>query len=92
MQTLTDLPNPGKGRFWRVELVKNVQKNPIKITLMEELVEGRRGMASPLAFERTVAVPSKIKEAAEIVLVAAGDYKSVIGDYPLVPTPVEAAA
>lgn len=83
-----NLPSPGKGRFWRVELVKNVQKNPIKITLMEELVEGRRGMASPIAFERTIAVPGKIAEAAEIVLVAAGDYAKVIGDYPVSETEV----
>jgi len=80
------LPDPGAGRWWKVELVKNVQKNPIKITLMEEAVAGRRALSTALAFGRTIAAPSKVAEAADMVLAQVGEYAKVIGEYPLAPS------
>ncbi len=75
--------NPGPGRWWKVELVKNVVKDPIRVTLMESAVEGRRAFSTPLAQARTIAVPSKIAEAADGILASVGGYLSVVGEYPL---------
>ena len=33
--------NPGPGRWWKVELLKNVATQPIKVSLMESQVDGR---------------------------------------------------
>lgn len=84
------LPSPGKGRWWKVELVRNIQRNPIKITLMEEVVPGRRALSTPLGFERTIATPKKVAEAAELVLAKVGDYEKVIGEYPVIAVAAEA--
>jgi hypothetical protein len=72
---------PGEGRWWKVELIKNVSTNPIKVTLMQSQVEGRTALSEPLGFTRTIATPEKVREAAELVLVMVGGYAKVIGDY-----------
>jgi len=74
--------DPGEGRFWDVSLVKRATSNPIKVTLMEELVKGRRAMASELFSLRTIAVVDKVRETAEKVLVMVGGYAEVVGQYP----------
>lgn len=76
--------NPGPGRWWKVELVKNAAKDPIRVTLMEEVVPGRRAFSTPLGYRRTIATPSKVAEAADEVLAAVGGYLAVVGEYPLV--------
>ncbi len=37
-----ELPDPGAGRFWKIELVRNVDRNPIKVILMERIVPGSK--------------------------------------------------
>lgn len=71
----------GVGRWWKVELLKNVATKPIKVTLMESQVQGRIALSVPIGFTRTIATPKAVKEAADLVLVQVGDYLKVIGDY-----------
>lgn len=80
---LLEAVDPGPGRFWRVELVKNAAKDPIKVSLMKSLVDGRRAFAEPLAYTRTIATSEMVAEAADKVLVMVGGYESVVGDYPV---------
>lgn len=75
-----DLPDPGKDRFWRIELVKGVDRNPIKVTLMEVHRPGGK-LFSPLAHARTNAIPAKVYETAETILSNVSDYATIIGDY-----------
>lgn len=77
------LPEPGPGRWWKVELVKNVSKDPIKISLMQSQIEGRTALSESIGFLRTIATPEKVAEAADKVLVMVGDYAKVIGNYGL---------
>lgn len=74
--------DPGVDRWWKVELVKNVSTKPIKVTLMQCVVPGRRALSEPIGFTRTIASPEKIREAADLVLAMVGEYESVIGEYP----------
>lgn len=74
------LPDPGEGRWWRVEL-KGAAAKPIRVTLMESMVAGRKGLSTPLNSEQTIAVAEKIAEACDLILVRVGDYKRVVGDH-----------
>lgn len=73
--------DPGPGRWWKVELIKNVATKPIKVSLMQSQVPGRTALSEPIGFTRTIATPEKVREAAELVLVQVGDYAKVIGMY-----------
>lgn len=75
------LPEAGEGRYWLVELMKRRENNPIKVTLMQSLVPGRKGLAEEIGHAFTVAVPEKVRDAADLVLVKVGGYESVIGTY-----------
>jgi hypothetical protein len=75
--------DPGPDRWWRVELLKNVALKPIKVSLMQGQVPGRRKLSEPIGFVRTIADPAKVREAAELVLSQVGDYLKVVGDYPM---------
>jgi len=75
------LPAAGKDRWWKVELVKNVEKNPIKVTLFESQRSGTTALSSALGFARCDASIERVKEAAEIVLIRVADYNKVIGEY-----------
>lgn len=75
--------DPGPQRWWKVELVKNVSTKPIKVSLMESQVEGKTALSSPVGFLRTIAVPERIREAAEELVVMVGGYEGVIGSYGL---------
>ena len=81
---LLETADPGPGRFWRVELIKNVSREPIKVTLMQSIVEGRRAFSEPLGFARTIATSAAVAEAADKVLVMVGKYEAVVGEYPVV--------
>lgn len=74
------LPEPGKGRWWKVEL-KGPSAKPIKVTLMESMVAGRKGLSTALNSEQTIAVEGKIAEAADLILVRVAGYKDVVGEY-----------
>lgn len=75
--------DPGPGRWWKVELVKNVSTKPMKVTLMESQVEGRTGLSQPIHNVRTIATPEAIKEAADLILVQVGGYAELVGNYGL---------
>lgn len=75
--------DPGPRRWWRVSLVKNVAKDPIKVELMESQIEGKTALSEPIGFLRTIATPEKVKLAADTLLVMVGDYAKVIGNYNL---------
>lgn len=77
------MPEPGKGRWWKVELVKNASTKPIKVTLMESQVEGRTALSTAIGHTRTIATPAAVEAAADLVLVMVGDYADVIGNYNL---------
>lgn len=74
--------DPGEGRWWKVELIKNVRTEPIKVSLMQSMIPGRTALSEPIGFTRTIATPEKVCEAADRVLVMVGDYAKVIGSYP----------
>lgn len=71
----------GQGRWWKVELIKNVATKPIKVTLMQSQIEGRIALSEPIGFVRTIATPEAVRKAADEVLVQVGDYMKVIGEY-----------
>lgn len=73
--------DPGPGRWWEVELIKNVSTKPIKVSLMQSQVPGRVALSEPIGYVRTIATPEKVREAADEVLVMVGDYAKVIGRY-----------
>lgn len=75
--------DPGKRRWWKVELIKNVSTKPIKVTLMESQVEGRTSLSQPIHFVRAIATPEAVREAADLVLVQVGGYADLVGDYGL---------
>lgn len=75
-----DLPNPGRNRMWRVEVIKNVDRNPIKVTLMERVLDGSL-LYTPLAHRRTVAVPAKVVSTCDAILEDVSEYASIVGDY-----------
>lgn len=74
----------GAGRFWRVELEKKVQATPIKVSLMESVVVGKRHISTTLGFIRTIADPVFVANGAKIVLKRVSDYEAVVGEYPVV--------
>jgi hypothetical protein len=79
----------GPGRYWRVELVANAAKDPIRVTLMEKLrIDVGRGVSTKLAYTRTLATPAKGEEAARRLLATVGGYKDLIGEYPLLADPI----
>jgi hypothetical protein len=73
--------NPGPGRWWKVELLKNVATKPIKVSLMESQVDGRVALSRPIGYTRTIATPKAVREAADLVLTQVGDYLKVVGEY-----------
>lgn len=73
--------DPGEGRWWKVELVKNVASKPIKVTLMQSFTPGRTALSEAIGHTRTNASPEAVREAADLVLAQVGDYASVIGEY-----------
>lgn len=75
-----DLPHPGVNRMWRVEIVKNVERNPIKVTLMEHVIDGSN-FYTPLHYRRTTAEPTKVLGACEAILGDVADYETLTGDY-----------
>ena len=80
-RTLLEGIDAGEGRWWKVELVKNVSSKPIKVSLMQSQVPGRTALSEPIGFIRTIATPEKVREAADEVLVMVGGYAKVVGDY-----------
>lgn len=76
------MPHPGAGRWWKVELMRNAARTPIKVTLMEEVVDGRRAISSALMYKRTVATPEEVSETARKLLEEVGAYESLIGECP----------
>lgn len=81
-QTLI-LPHSADERhWWKVELVPNTGNGkPIKVSLMESMTAGRKGLSRVLVYTRTVAVPEKIVEAADLLLVQAKGYEGVVGEF-----------
>lgn len=75
------MPDPGPGRFWDVELVKNSSANPIKVSLKSEVVEGRTNMGETLYTKRTIASDIKVVETAELMLTEIGGHEKVVGKY-----------
>jgi hypothetical protein len=76
-----NMPEAGPGRWWDVTVVKNAATKPIKVTLMESQVPGRKGLSSPLGYSRTIATAKAVETAADLVLVQVGGYADVIGQY-----------
>lgn len=75
--------------WWKVELVPNAGNGkPIKVSLMESLVAGRKGLSRPLAWLRTIAVPEKIAEAADLLIVQVAGYEDVVGEFGAPGTPI----
>lgn len=79
--TADALPDPGEGRWWRVERNVKWKATPITVTLMECMSGNRRSLSRPLAFEVTIADPGQVAIAANLVLARVGDYLKVIGEY-----------
>lgn len=79
--TASALPAAGDGRWWKVDLVKNVSSKPIKVTLMQSQVPGRTALSEPLGFVRTIATTEAVAKAADEVLVMVGGYATVVGSY-----------
>lgn len=80
-ETAASLPEPGDGRWWKVERTTKYRTTPIVVTLMESMSGRRRGLSKALAFELTIADPRRIADAAGLVLARVGDYEKVIGEY-----------
>jgi len=80
---LDETAHPGEGRWWKVDLIKNVSSKPIKVTLMQSQVTGRTALSEPIGFVRTIATPEAVAKAADEVLVMVGDYAKVVGTYGL---------
>lgn len=78
--SIEDLPAAGDGRWWKIEL-KGPAAKPIKVTLMQSMVTGRKGLSTALNFEQTIAVKDKIIEAADLILVRVSDYENVVGNF-----------
>lgn len=83
--TATDLPDPGKGRFWRVTYNAKSRVNPMTITLVESFREGSP-VGVTVGFDYAMANAKDLREKAELVLVRAADYKLMVGDYGIEPT------
>lgn len=83
MEKDLDLPEPGSGRWWKIELITGQTGKPIKVTLMESFdAEAMRPKpARALYYLRTVANAESVKEAAEQVLATVGDYAKFVGEY-----------
>lgn len=83
------LPNPGPNRWWKVELASKRAQNPIRVSLMENLVADDNGTARrpsmAIAERLTVANADAIKEAGQKILAAVGDYKNFVGEYYIEP-------
>jgi len=73
--------DPGEGRWWKVELVKNAATKPIKVTLMESFRPGLTALSEAIGHTRTNASPQAVREAADLVLAQVGSYAEVIGEY-----------
>lgn len=75
--------DPGVGRWWKVELERKVKGKPIRVSLMEnsEVVKGRKSFATELGYDRTIADPDSVRNAAERIVTEVGDYADVVGEY-----------
>lgn len=78
---LGDLDAGGPDRWFKVELVKNRVKEPIKVTLMESQKPGFKQLSSAIGFGYAIATKEDVRRAAEQIVVNVGDYAKVIGEY-----------
>lgn len=76
-----NLPDPGRGRWWKIELVLGQTGKPIKVSLMESFTGALKKPATVLFYMRTIANASDIKATAQKVLDAVGDYPAFIGEF-----------
>lgn len=83
MTDTLSLPNPGKHRYWEIKHQPQKKATPLRIELREHThKDGTRHVESwtrLVGFEDTIALPSKIKEAAEKVLEVAGRVDEFVG-------------
>lgn len=82
----TVLPYAGQGRWWKIELAANdkriyVQRRPLKVSLMEELIEGSRALSTVIGVGYAAARERDVTVVANAVLNAVGDYKEFVGEF-----------
>lgn len=76
------LPNPGPGRFWRLERNAKNQTKPIKISLMQALPGTRSSKFSDVVgYGQAPGIPDLIYEEAQTVLDIHGRVTELLGDY-----------
>jgi hypothetical protein len=75
------LPDPGEGRWWKVEFRSNLSKLPMKVSLMESIRPGTKAVSTTLNYGYTYAAVRSIVSEAEEILVRVGDYEKLVGDY-----------
>ncbi|WNN95070.1 hypothetical protein SEA_MAGRITTE_119 [Microbacterium phage Magritte] len=78
---LAFLPDPGKGRFWSVELNPKSQSKPMVLKLNERYRRGAKGPKSLLNSEYVTANEKDIGNAAVAILERIGDYEKFLGEY-----------
>jgi hypothetical protein len=76
-----NLPNPGAGRWWKIELIAGQTGKPMKLSLMESFSGAVKKPATAIYYLRTFADAKSIEEAAQKVLDAVGNYQSFVGEY-----------
>lgn len=75
-----DLPHPGTGRWWKIELVTGQSAKPLKISLMESYSRQHTGPSRALQYKRANAQPDSVKRAAEALLYEVGGYADYVGE------------
>lgn len=79
---LSNLPL-AEGRWWKVTLDRKSNAKPIRVSLMETTVPGRReSFSTELGYERTEAHPSAVRNAAATINMRVAAYLDVVGSYP----------
>lgn len=81
MKLLSEVP-AGEGRWWKVELIRNVATKPIRVTLMEQDGAVTRFVSTPLHHKRTTATPEAVSETAKLILQEVGNFADVVGEFP----------
>jgi hypothetical protein len=72
--------NSGEGRWWKITVVKGVEKRPIRVALMENLPDGN-SFSTEIGFARTNASREEVFLAAKEVLAMVGNYELVVGEF-----------
>lgn len=78
---LSFLPDPGKGRFWEVDLNPKSQSKPMVVRLYERFRRGAKGPKSLLNSEYVTADQKDIENAAHAILDRVGNYEKFLGSY-----------